>query len=171
MYISIIQSNKMDSLDKITLELLINKNQYNKYLSKEDPKKFEEHKTYLEKIRKYKNKILKMTHQFLENPDVSINLEMNEMFSIYFKTFIKYFDMQNVELNNFYNSNEKDENEEDTLFGKMDENNESESEEEQEKKEQTFEKKFNKETDFNLDECIILSNTMHSFWGKNIKKV
>jgi hypothetical protein len=170
MYISIIQSNKMESLDKITLELLINKNQYNKYLSKEDPKKFEEHKTYLEKIRKYKKKILKMTHQFLENPDVSINLEINEMFSIYFKTFIKYFDMQEVEMNNFYNFNEKNENEEDTLFGKIDENKDSESEGEEDEQEQIDEKKSNKDN-FKLDECIILNNTMQSFWGKNIKKL
>ena len=33
----------MESLDKFTLELLTNKNQYNKYLYKENPKKYKEH--------------------------------------------------------------------------------------------------------------------------------
>ena len=41
---SILPSNS--SLDKITLELLINKKQYSKYLSKSDPSKYEEHKTF-----------------------------------------------------------------------------------------------------------------------------
>ena len=36
-------SYKTDELNKITLELFMNKTNYVKYLSKNDPKKFEEH--------------------------------------------------------------------------------------------------------------------------------
>jgi hypothetical protein len=153
----------MESLDKITLELLINKNQYNKYLVKEDPKKYELHKKYLETIQKYKSKILKITKNFVENPEFSLNLEMNEMFSIYFKTFIRYFEMQEVELQNFYNDT-KTEEEENMLFGKIDEvENESEDEEEHEDQK--------KKNDFKLDEALIFNKSMNSFWGKNIKKI
>jgi hypothetical protein len=153
----------MESLDKITLELLINKNQYNKYLVKEDPKKYELHKKYLKTIQKYKSKILKITKNFVENPEFSLNLEMNEMFSIYFKTFIRYFEMQEVELQNFYNDT-KTEEEENMMFGKIDEvENESEDEEEDEDQK--------KKNDFKLDEALIFNKSMNSFWGKNIKKI
>ena len=73
----------MDEIEKMTLELLTNKNQYNKYLSKEDPRKFREHQEYLEKIAKFKGKMLNLSKQFLENPEKSFNLEMDEMFSIF----------------------------------------------------------------------------------------
>lgn len=152
----------MESLDKITLELLINKNQYNKYLVKEDPKKYELHKKYLETIQKYKSKILKITKKFVENPEFSLNLEMNEMFEIYFKTFIRYFEMQEVELQNFYNDTKKED--EDIMFGKIDEvENENESEDEEYENQQP-------KNDFKLDEALIFNKTMNSYWGKNIKK-
>ena len=157
----------MESLDKITLELLTNKNQYNKYLSKEDPKKYKEHQDYLEKIRKYKSKILRMTKEYVEDPEFSINVEMNEMFSIYFKTFIRYFEMKDVEINNFYNS-DKNNNEEDVMFGKID-NNEKENEE-HEREEDEDQEENEKMDNFNLNECIVFNKTMNSFWGKNIKK-
>ena len=154
----------MESLDKITLELLINKNQYNKYLVKEDPKKYELHKKYLETIQKYKSKILKITKNFVENPEFSLNLEMNEMFAIYFKTFIRYFEMQEVELQNFYNDT-KTEEEENMMFGKIDEvENESEDEDEESEDQK-------KKNDFKLDEALIFNKSMNSFWGKNIKRI
>jgi hypothetical protein len=59
----------MQPIDKLTLELLTNKSQYKKYLSKEDPKRFQENKEYLEKIQKNKSKILRITNEFLENPE------------------------------------------------------------------------------------------------------
>lgn len=156
----------MESLDKITLELLINKNQYNKYLVKEDPKKYELHKKYLETIQKYKSKILKITKKFVENPEFSLNLEMNEMFEIYFKTFIRYFEMQEVELQNFYNDTKKED--EDIMFGKIDEvENENESEDEESDEEYENQQPKN---DFKLDEALIFNKTMNSYWGKNIKK-
>jgi len=156
----------MESLDKITLELLTNKNQYNKYLSKEDPKKYKEHQDYLEKIRKYKSKILRMTKDYIEDPEFSTNVEINEMFSIYFKTFIRYFEMKEVEINNFYNDGEKQDNEEDVLFGKIDNNDKENDQDTREEDEDEQEKMDN----FNLNECIVFNKTMNSFWGKNIKK-
>ena len=142
----------MESIDKITLELLTNKNQYNKYLSKEDPKKFREHQEYLEKIKKNKQKILNLSKQFLENPEISFNLEMNEMFSIFARTSIKYLEMRELETENLYNDGEKEEDEKETLFGNMDTENIDEFD------------------DFKLDEHIKPTKEMNSFWGNNIKK-
>lgn len=135
----------MDEIDKITLELLTNKNQYNKYLSKEDPRKFREHQEYLEKIEKFKGKISNLSKQFLENPEKSFNLEMDEMFSIFAKTCIKYLEMRELENENLYNVEKQ---EEETLFGNM-----------------------NKETeDFDLSEALKNNPKINSFWGVNIKK-
>ncbi len=138
----------MDEIDKITLQLLTNKVQYNKYLSKEDPTKFREHQEYLEKIAKFKTKILNLSKQFLENPEKSFNLEMDEMFSIFAKTSIKYLEMRELEMENLYNTEKDTENDtesEDTMFGKMNE-------------------------EIRLDEGLKNSKEMNTFWGKAIKK-
>jgi hypothetical protein len=45
------------------------------------------------------------------------------MIDEYARTFIKYFEMNNLEISSFYN-NEKSQDEDDTLFGNMDSNNE-----------------------------------------------
>jgi len=143
----------MDDIEKMTLELLTNKNQYNKYLSKEDPRKFREHQEYLEKIEKFKGKILNLSKQFLENPEKSFNLEMDEMFSIFAKTSIKYLEMRELENENLYNMDKDKDEEEETLFGNM--NEETEEQEEVEE----------------LNEVLKPNPLMNSFWGKSIKKM
>lgn len=147
----------MDDIEKMTLELLTNKNQYNKYLSKEDPRKFREHQEYLEKIAKFKGKILNLSKQFLENPEKSFNLEMDEMFSIFAKTSIKYLEMRELENENLYNlDKEKEADEEDTLFGNMKEE---------------MEKEDLNDNDDEFNEVLKMNQTMNSFWGKSIKKL
>ena len=148
----------MDDIEKMTLELLTNKNQYNKYLSKEDPRKFREYQEYLEKIAKFKGKILNLSKQFLENPEKSFNLEMDEMFSIFAKTSIKYLEMRELENENLYNlDKEKEADEEDTLFGNM-------------KEEMEKEEDLNDNVD-EFNEVLKMNQTMNSFWGKSIKKL
>lgn len=150
--------DKMESIDKITLELLTNKQQYNKYLSKEDPQKYKEHQIYLEKIRKYKSKILNLSKQFLENPEMSFNLEMNEMFGVFAKTAIRYIELRELENENQYNAGrekEADVEDEDVMFGKMDEASTNEEDDPDE---------------FDLEKKYESSQKMNSYWGKSIKK-
>lgn len=118
----VFQSNSSD-IDKLTLELLINKKQYSKYLSQSDPTKYEEHKQYLSKIELYLEKILKMTTELLNEPDKQITTDINTSFNAYVKTCIQYFEMKDYENkhNNVYNEDEDDDEiEEEMLFGKMD---------------------------------------------------
>jgi hypothetical protein len=143
----------MESMDKITLELLTNKQQYNKYLSKNDPMKFKEHEEYLEKIRKNKYKILNLSRQFLENPKMSFNIEMNEMFNIFAKTSIKYLEMRELETENLYNFGENDQEDEEGLFINIEESD------------TPYEI-----SNFPLDENLKPTIQMNSFWGDNIKK-
>lgn len=117
----------MQSIDLLSLELLTNKSQYKKYLAKEDPTKFQQQKDFINKIKKYRSKILTITKDFLENPDKSLNREMNEIFEIYAKTCIRYIELKEVERDNLYH---KDSDEEDDMdlfdFSKMNSDDENE---------------------------------------------
>ena len=87
----------MDGVDKITLELLMNKSQYNKYLSIKDPNKFEEVKLHLEKVAKYKDRIMEITDQYCENQNTQNSLELDEAFSNYLKSCIRFIEMKELE--------------------------------------------------------------------------
>ena len=161
----------MESIDKITLELLTNKQQYNKYLSKEDPQKYKEHQIYLEKIKKYRSKILNLSKQFLETPEMSFNLEMNEMFSLFAKTAIRYIELRELENENQYNAGrEKNcvdgEDDENMMFGKMDEQSTNEYTGEEEDDDFNLEKSDESYTNYKNNQ----SDKMGSYWGKTIKK-
>jgi len=101
-----------NDIDKVTLEFLMNKNQYKKYISKTDLSKHIQNETFLKKIYNYKNKILELTNKLLDDPELQITLDVNECFDIYVKSLIRYFEMKEME-----NSDN------DTLFEKMDEDN------------------------------------------------
>jgi len=103
-------------VDKVTLELLMNKNHYNRYLSQNDPKKHQEHLDHLDKIRKYRSAIINMTNDFIDNSNHQVTTEVNDAFDYYVRTLIRHFDCKNIECLEEFN-NEKDE---DVLFGNMD---------------------------------------------------
>ena len=79
-------------IDKLTLELLMNKTTYQKYVENTDPKKFEENRTYKEKVELYKSRILEVTKEYLENPDKQVSLDMNHAFYEYSKSCIRHFE-------------------------------------------------------------------------------
>jgi hypothetical protein len=112
----------METVDKLTLELLMNKNTYSRYIERTDPSKHKEEQEFRKKIKKYKSRMISLTMKHLDDPNFQINTELSTMISEYARTFIKYFEMNDLEISCFY-SNEKDEevDEEDTMFGKIDE--------------------------------------------------
>jgi hypothetical protein len=101
----------MDGIDKLTLELLMNKSQYNKYLAIKDPNKYEEVKLHLEKVAKYRDRIMQITDQYCENQNTQNSLELDEAFSNYLKSCIRFIEMKELETEPNY---ERDT--EDTLF-------------------------------------------------------
>ena len=91
------QCKETDNLiDKMTLELLMNKTQYNKYISKNDPRKHAEIDEYLNNIRKYHHSISELTIELLNQPNKPITNEVNEEFEHYVKTLIRYFKMKEI---------------------------------------------------------------------------
>jgi len=90
------------NIDKITLELFMNRNIYKKYVAKNEPEKHEKILEHHENIRKYKHRILELTKQFLDHPTIQMTTEINEIFDAYSKTLIRHFqqkDMENYHIN------------------------------------------------------------------------
>jgi hypothetical protein len=106
----------MDRIDKLTLEYLMNKNTYNRYIEKTDPNKYKQEQEFREKINKYKSKMISLTLQYLDNRDFQVNNELDEMIYQYAKTFIKYFEMKDLENVNEYTDVNDDQ---DTMFVNM----------------------------------------------------
>jgi len=115
---NMIQKSTNQHVDKLTLEFLTNKYQYNKYLSKSDPKKYEENMTHYHKIHKYKDKIMEITNNYCNNPNRQITTNLDDAFNDYVRSCIQYFEMKELENIDDSSSNHADE---DTLFMNIDE--------------------------------------------------
>lgn len=113
---------QLPDIDKLTLELLTNKSQYKKYLSKADPEKYKSNQEHLEKVSKYRVKIMDVFSQLLDDPDKQITTSLNDDFDHFVKSCINHFEMK--ELENHGNHFEKDEEDDDIMFGNCDEKNE-----------------------------------------------
>lgn len=75
-------------MDKLTLELFTNKNQYKKYLSKIEPDNYLQE--FREKCLEYKDEILKQVELLLLNADTdTYNHYVQDSFSIFAKEIIK----------------------------------------------------------------------------------
>ena len=90
-------TDKMSIVDKLTFELLLNKNQYNRFLSVTNPRKYEEEQIFYKKIQKYKIGIHNILNDFLEDPKKQINNEVNESFQDFARTCLKYLENEDFE--------------------------------------------------------------------------
>lgn len=110
----------MEFVDKVTLELLMNKNTYSRYIERTDPNKHTIEKEFREKIKKYKTRILRLIIKYLDDPNFELNNELDNSFSEYMRLFIKYFEMNDLDNSTFHESDS-----EDTMFDptKIDETN------------------------------------------------
>ena len=136
------QSN--ETIDKLTLELLINKNQYNKYLSQTNPEKYKQYREHLDKIAKYRGKIHSMFSHLMENPE-KLFYGKSAICKNIVRTCINHFEMKELD---YQTSQEKEvEDDDDVLFGKCESisNNEKEP-------------------------LMDTSYASGSLWGKKIKK-
>jgi hypothetical protein len=84
------------SIDKLTMELLLNKTHYAKYLSKTDPQKHSEYQEFLRKLSTYREDILTMTETLLCNPKKMYTNEVGQAFDNYVQTLIKYLEIEEM---------------------------------------------------------------------------
>jgi hypothetical protein len=107
--------------NKLTLELLLNKNHYDKYLSKNDPKKYDEYREYKAKLNKYEMEIIDITGQLLENPEKGFSKQIEETFEPYMKSIIKYLEVKALENPEGHIYGHENDDDSDTMFAKVDE--------------------------------------------------
>lgn len=165
-----------NTIDKLTLEIMCNKKKYNKILSKTDPKKFEEQREHLTKIRKYSSKILSLTERLMGSPDTQITNDIQDTFDIYIKACIRYYEMKEYENKHCLEGNK--DSDEDVLFGHMDEseeesdtleNNAKSSEDRRYKHADGIGRVNSEDEDSNVEKYEEPLYT--SFWGKSVKKL
>jgi hypothetical protein len=96
-------------IDQITLELLLNKSAYQKYLSKTDPEKHNEYQEFVKKIRRFKTNILEMTENMIDSQKHQYTNEVSDAFDNYVRALVKHIE---IEMSNRPNEND----DEDVLF-------------------------------------------------------
>jgi hypothetical protein len=104
--------NVSRSIDQLTLELLTNKTQYEKYLSKSEPQKWSEKQTFLVNCEKYYSQMMKITSQYLKDPDLQLNVDVNNAFLNYAQCMIRHLEIK--ELGNY--AAEQNDSDDDILF-------------------------------------------------------
>ncbi len=87
----------MEGIDKITLELLMNKSQYSKYLAINNPRKYNELQEHLAKVAQYRDRIMQITHDYCEDHATQNSVELNDAFSNYVKSCIRFIEMKELE--------------------------------------------------------------------------
>ena len=89
----------MNNIEQLTLDLLVNKGQYKKYLSIADPQRFEEQQKHLEKIAKYENKIRSMFSNLMEGKQITN--DVNDSFNQFIKECIRHCENKELEREDF----------------------------------------------------------------------
>ena len=108
----------MSDFDKLTLQMFCNKNQYNKYLAKTDPKQYSENQAHLDNISRNSYKILDMFSVLLDNPEKQITTSINESFDHFIKACLNHFENEKMAHTN------ENSTEEDVLFAGMNDSEE-----------------------------------------------
>lgn len=106
----------MNSVDNLTLSLLMNKTKYNRYLAQTDPAAHKEKQEFISNLSHYKRDLLSITSRCIENPDdMSMSSEVTEAFATYAKEVLTY--LQEKKKMDELDKKCKDDEEEDVLFG------------------------------------------------------
>lgn len=158
-------TNSNKKIDDITLQLLTSRNNYKKCLQKTNPQEFRLQEWNIKNISKYKDKILKLTSNRLEDNNIMISNDMDEAFNHYIDTCIKYFSMKELESKNEYNDDDE------TIFSNW-KNNSSEdymnSSEYCENQEQEYENENDEQEQYTPSN--VTTGLIYSYWGKKIVK-
>jgi hypothetical protein len=107
---------KNEYIDKLTMEYLLNKNHYSKYLAKTDPKKHDEYQAYKAKLRKNAVDIIDLTSQLIENPKSAPSIDIEETFDHYVKSIMRHIELKEMEKP----KGKSEEEDDDILFGTID---------------------------------------------------
>ena len=108
-------------IDQMTLELLMNKQQYQKYKETKDPTGNHKDQEYSENLSTYKSRILDLTTHLLNDHHDPISNDVNSMFEQYSKCLIRHFKMKDIENENTMSSKYESYYDDDqVMFGEID---------------------------------------------------
>ena len=142
----------MADFDQLSMEMLMNKSQYDKYLSKTNPAESNARKKFHKSIKRHKPEILKLTKQFLDDPTTDFNLSVNAILENYAKTVIQYIEMKSIDNKTNGGCYENDYDEGESKSDESEEDNDS------------------GEEDTANSDTYIPNRRVESFWGKQINK-
>ena len=115
---------EMDSnpfIDQMTLELLMNKQQYQKYKETQNPDGHNKHNKYSEELDTYKTRIFDLTTHLLNDHRDPISNDVNDVFEQYSKCLIRHFKMKDIESENTMSSKYDAQYDDDqVMFGEID---------------------------------------------------
>ena len=77
-------------MNDVTMKLLMNRGNYDKYVVKNNPEKMVETNEFIRDIQKYRSEILNITEEYINVSDTDINSYINDSFQEYAKSIIKY---------------------------------------------------------------------------------
>ena len=167
----------MESMDKLSLELLTNRRQYRKYLDKIDPKKFEETEELRDNSMKYRPRIIAAMNEYLYDNTHIFNEGINEILPSLIRQFVRYFESKDMEEKaerrhkgwQMDGPDEEDEGSEDEVFeeeGFQDEGQDEGFEEEGLRDEGSEDMSYKKNA------MTSGQGVMKSYWGKScVKKI
>ena len=97
-----------DYINSITMNFLMNKSQHNKFVSIEDPVKYQREQRHVRSLIKHKNEIINLTRRLICEPDTQITTDVNESFNDYTRTLIRYLKMKDIENKGYDNNSDDD---------------------------------------------------------------
>ena len=88
---------RMGELDRMTMELLLNKTHYAKYLAKTDYQKYEEFQQFRANMTLHRESILDVTAQLIANPkSPQFTEEMTTAFQTFAHTVLRFIELSSV---------------------------------------------------------------------------
>lgn len=106
------------AIDKLTLELLMNKRQYRKYVEKHNPEEYTKKQTEYDRFLKYKPRISHLIHELLNDYSVSGNsehlgnLDIQDSFQSLLNSCIYFFETRDYDNRESHYGGQED----DTIF-------------------------------------------------------
>jgi hypothetical protein len=67
------------------------------YQGCKDPNKYDEIQQYLDKVEKYRDQVMKITREYCDNQNTQKSTELDEVFSHYLKSCIRFIEMKELE--------------------------------------------------------------------------
>jgi hypothetical protein len=110
---------KNESIDKLTLELLMNKRQYRKYVEKHNPEEYTKKQTEYDRFLKYKSRISHLVDELLNDYSISGNsahlgnLDIQDSFQTLLNSCIYFFETRDYDCPDKHRDDDKDD---DILF-------------------------------------------------------